>query len=47
VVGLDDLPLGTKAAMNGYTWGTGSRYGDFKIIQPQADDINGANAIYR
>lgn len=46
LLGLEeDYSLG-KVIMNPYTWGDNSRYGDYGISTIQADDINGANALY-
>lgn len=36
----------TKTIMNGYTFGTNSRYGKYGLTVPQTDDINGVNAKY-
>lgn len=45
-LGLEhDYSLG-EVIMNPYTWGVNSRYGDYGISTIQADDINGANALY-
>ncbi len=46
VFGLDDNGK-TKTIMNGYTYGTNSRYGDFGLTTPQTDDVNGVIAIYK
>lgn len=35
-----------RVIMNPYTWGDGSRYGDYGITTIQSDDRNGANARY-
>ncbi|MCH5275932.1 MAG: matrixin family metalloprotease [Lachnospiraceae bacterium] len=43
-LGLGDS--GDAVIMNGYTWGDGSRYGYYRITTIQADDKNGANALY-
>jgi hypothetical protein len=32
--------------MNGYTFGTNSRYGGYGLTVPQTDDVNGVNAKY-
>lgn len=45
VLGLGDL-TGSKAIMNGCTWGTSSRYETFKLTAPQEDDKSGVNSIY-
>ena len=45
VFGLDDNGQ-TQTIMNGYTYGTNSRYGGFGLTTPQTDDINGVNSIY-
>lgn len=45
-LGLDDLYNGSKAVMNGYTYGNNSRYGTYKISAPTTDDKNGVNKIY-
>ncbi len=45
VYGLADNGI-TRTIMNGYTWGTNSRYGGYSLTAPQPDDINGVNAIY-
>lgn len=36
----------TSTIMNGYTYGTNSRYGEYKLMIPQKDDIDGVNKIY-
>lgn len=36
----------TRTIMNGYTWGTNSRYGTYSLTTPQTDDINGVNYLY-
>lgn len=46
VFSLLDLPTGNYALMNGYTYGTGSRYGGYGIYKPVTDDINGVKSIY-
>lgn len=43
-LGLDHS-LG-EVIMNPYTWGVGSRYGDYGITTIQTDDKNGANDLY-
>ncbi|BAU28939.1 matrixin [Aneurinibacillus soli] len=35
-----------KVIMNPYTFGTGSRYGDYKLTTPQSDDIAGIKILY-
>jgi len=45
VFGLDDYGH-NKTIMNGYTFGTNSRYGTYGLTVPQTDDINGVNAKY-
>lgn len=45
-LGLGDLDSYNECIMNGYTWGDGSRYGDYGITSPQDDDIDGVNSIY-
>ncbi|SFU53694.1 Matrixin [Clostridium sp. DSM 8431] len=35
-----------KFIMNPYTFGSGSRYEDYKLTTPQTDDINGVNSLY-
>lgn len=44
VLGLDECK--DKVIMNPYTWGKNSRYGTYKLIIPQTDDINGVNSLY-
>ena len=36
----------TRTIMNGYTFGTGSRYEGYGIILPTTDDENGINNLY-
>ncbi len=45
VFGLDENGY-TKTIMNENTYGMGSRYETYKLTTPQADDVNGVNAIY-
>lgn len=45
VFGLGDNGK-TKTIMNGYTFGTNSRYGGYGLTVPQTDDVNGVNAKY-
>lgn len=45
VFGLKDNGT-TKTIMNGYTFGTNSRYGGYRLTVPQTDDVNGVNAKY-
>ena len=47
VFGLGETAPGTQALMNKITYGVGSRYEDYNITTPQADDINGINYIYK
>lgn len=44
-LGLNDNGT-AKTIMNGYTWGTNSRYGDYGLTAPQTDDKNGINSLY-
>lgn len=45
VFGLNDNKT-TKTIMNGYTFGTNSRYGRYGLTVPQTDDVKGVNAKY-
>lgn len=45
VFGLADYG-NSRTIMNGYTFGTNSRYGTYGLTVPQADDVNGVNAKY-
>lgn len=45
VFGLMDNGLASDSIMNGYTWGTNSRYGTYGLTTPQNDDRFGVNYI--